>query len=141
MITYTLSCAAGHRFDGWFRSADAFEDQRVKGVLTCPDCGSASVDKAIMAPSVARRDTGRMPVSAGHPDQATILAAMRALKRKLMSEAENVGDRFAEEARKIHFEEADPRGIYGQATPDEARALAEEGIPFMPLPDLPEEQN
>lgn len=140
MISYTLACSNGHSFDAWFRNAEAYDAQHERGEVSCPVCNSAEVGKALMAPAVGRsRET--LPVSSGHPDQARILAAMRALKKKLMSEADYVGDRFAEEARKIHYEEADPRGIYGEATGEEAKALAEEGIPFMPLPDLPEEHN
>ncbi len=94
-----------------------------------------------MAPSVARTDKGKVSLSAAHPDAQKCREMLRAYRQKVLSEAENVGDRFAEEARKIHFEEAEARGIYGQATREEVIALAEDGVEFMPLPDLPEEQN
>jgi hypothetical protein len=140
VISYSLACSNGHGFDAWFRNAEAFEAQREQGAVTCPTCNSAQVDKALMAPAL-NRSSGKMAMASGHPEHARILAAMRALKQKLVSEADYVGDKFAEEARKIHYEEADPRGIYGEATSEEAEALAEEGIAFMPLPNLPEEHN
>lgn len=89
-----------------------------------------------MAPNVARTDNDRVTVSANHPDAATIRAMLRQYRQKVISEAENVGPRFAEEARKIHFEEVEARGIYGEATRDEVAGLIEDGIDFLPLPDV-----
>jgi hypothetical protein len=94
-----------------------------------------------MAPAVARTDSEKVSLSQGHPDARKFRELLRAYRQKVMSEADYVGDKFAEEARKIHFDEAEARGIYGQATRDEVVALAEDGIDFMPLPDLPEEHN
>jgi hypothetical protein len=141
VITYSLACANGHGFDAWFRSAQAYEGQHRQGIVTCPVCASASVDKAPMAPAVSRAGSDKVAVAAGHPDQAKLVAALRALRQKVMSEADYVGDRFAEEARRIHYSEAEARGIYGEATREEVAALAEDGIDFMPLPALPEEHN
>src|SRR5690606_23881753 len=124
-----------------FRNAEAYDEQRARGIVTCPVCMTSTVEKALMAPSVARSRDDRMAVSSGHPQQAQLRAALQALRAKITSEADYVGDRFAEEARKIHYQEVDPRGIYGEATRDEVAALAEEGIDFMPLPTLPEERN
>ena len=92
-----------------------------------------------MAPAVARTDTGRIPVSAAHPDAVRFRELLRQYRRKVMSEADYVGDRFAEEARKIHFEEAEARGIYGEATRDDVMGLLEDGIDFLPLPDVGED--
>jgi len=92
-----------------------------------------------MAPNVARTDQDRVPVSAHHPDAVNFREMLRAYRNKVVSEAENVGDRFAEEARKIHFEEAEARGIYGQATKDEVVGLIEDGVEFLPLPDVGED--
>lgn len=97
------------------------------------------VEKAPMAPNVARTDQDRMPVSAHHPEAAKIREMLRAYRQKVLAEAENVGDRFAEEARKIHFEEAEARGIYGEATRDEVAELIEDGVDFLPLPDVGED--
>lgn len=142
MIQYSLVCDKDHKFDAWFRNADAYEEQRERGIVTCPICMTPKVEKALMAPSVARsRGSEKMAVSSGHPQHAQLRAAMQALRAKITSEADYVGDKFAEEARKIHFKEVDPRGIYGEATRDEVAALAEEGVDFMPLPSLPEEHN
>ena len=141
MIHYSLVCDNSHKFDGWFASADAYEAQKGRGLVTCPVCTSTAVDKAIMAPAVSRSGSDKVALSAGHPMQAQLREAMLALRNKVTSEADYVGDRFAEEARKIHYKEVDQRGIYGEATREEVSALAEEGIDFMPLPSLPEEHN
>ncbi len=141
MITYSLLCANDHKFDAWFKNAEAYETQHKRGIVTCPVCGSDSVGKALMAPALARAGSGKVPLSAGHPEQAELRKAMIALRNKVLSEAENVGDRFAEEARKIHFKEAEARGIYGEATREEVAGLVEDGVDFMPIPNLPEEHN
>lgn len=141
MIQYALHCSNGHTYDAWFKNAAAFDEQQGRGIVTCAVCGDAAVSKAPMAPAVARTDGDRVALSAAHPDAARLRALLREYRQRVTSQAENVGDRFAEEARKIHFEEVEARGIYGNATRDEVVALAEEGIDFMPLPDLPEEHN
>lgn len=141
MIQYSLICENAHKFDAWFRSAAAYDEQHDKGVVTCPVCMSAEVEKAIMAPAVNRTDNERVSLSAGHPEAQQVREMMRALRNKVTSEADYVGDKFADEARKIHFKEVDPRGIYGEATRDEVAGLVEDGIDFMPLPNLPDEAN
>lgn len=141
MISYSLVCANDHKFDAWFRNAEAYEEQHRRGIVTCPVCASDNVGKALMAPSIARSNSEKVALSTGHPQQAQLRATMLALRNKVTSEADYVGDRFAEEARKIHFGEADPRGIYGEATREEVRGLIEDGVDFMPLPTLPEEHN
>lgn len=139
MIQYSLQCARGHRFDAWFKSAAAYDEQQARGIVTCAQCGHDHVEKAPMAPNVARTDAARMPLAAGQPDAAKFREMLRQFRQKVMQEADYVGDRFAEEARKIHFEEADPRGIYGEASPDDVAGLIEDGIDFLPLPDLGED--
>lgn len=141
VIQYSLQCSQGHRFDAWFKSAAAYDEQQARGIVTCAQCGDVHVEKAPMAPAVARTDGERVSLSAAHPDAIRFREMLREYRRKVMSEADYVGDRFAEEARKIHFEEAEARGIYGQATRDEVAALIEDGVDFMPLPDVPEEHN
>lgn len=141
MIQYSLHCSKGHSFDAWFRNAAAFDEQRARGIVTCAICGDGAVDKAPMAPAVARTDGHKASLSAAHPDMAKFRELLRAYRQKVTSEADYVGDKFAEEARKMHFDEVETRGIYGEATRDEVVALAEEGIDFLPLPDLPEEHN
>ncbi|WP_127144116.1 DUF1178 family protein [Pelagibacterium montanilacus] len=140
MISYALACEKGHGFDAWFRNALAFDEQKAKGVLTCPVCGSGAVDKTLMAPAVARKDE-TVSLSAGHPDRARHIEMLRKLREAVTSKADYVGDRFAEEARRIHFEEAEARGIYGEASRDEVASLLEDGIEFVPLPSLPDEHN
>ncbi|WP_297112592.1 DUF1178 family protein [uncultured Devosia sp.] len=139
MIQYSLQCSNGHRYEAWFKSAAAYDEQQARGIVTCAQCGDAHVEKAPMAPNVARTDQERVPLSANHPEAARIRAMLRQYRQKVMSEAENVGDRFAEEARKIHFEEAEARGIYGEATKDEVLGLIEDGVDFLPLPDVGED--
>jgi hypothetical protein len=141
VIHYSLVCDKSHKFDGWFASAAAYDAQKLRGLVTCPICLTPSVDKALMAPSVSRSGSEKVSLSIGHPQHAQLREAMQALRNKVTSEADYVGDKFAEEARKIHFKEVDQRGIYGEATRDEVAALAEEGVDFMPLPNLPEEHN
>jgi len=141
VISYSLVCDKTHKFDAWFKSAEAYDEQAARGIVTCPVCGSGKVDKALMAPAVSRRNSDKVSLSSGHPQQAEIRELMRAMRKKVTSEADYVGDRFAEEARKIHFKEADARGIYGEATRDEVSALLDDGIDFLPLPNLPEEAN
>jgi hypothetical protein len=104
--------------------------------VTCAVCGDAAVAKAPMAPAVARTDQGKVSLSSAHPDAVKFRELVRAYRQKVTSEADYVGDRFAEEARKIHFEEVEARGIYGEATRDEVAGLLDEGIEFMPLPDI-----
>ncbi len=141
MIHYSLICENEHKFDGWFRNAEAYERQHESGIVTCPVCTSNKVDKALMAPSVSRASSEKVSLSIGHPEQQQLRAAMQALRDKVVSEADYVGDKFAEEARKIHFKEVDARGIYGEATREEVTGLIEEGVDFMPLPHVPEEHN
>jgi len=139
VIQYSLQCSKGHRFDAWFRNAEAYDDQQGRGMVSCAQCGDAHVEKAPMAPAVARTDQDRATLSAAHPDAARMRELLRAYRRKVMAEADYVGDRFAEEARKIHFEEAEARGIYGEATREEVAGLIEDGIDFLPLPDMGED--
>lgn len=150
MIKFSLICHEGHEFEGWFQSGAAYEAQVAGKQLVCPHCGSHSVDKAIMAPAVAK-GTARDERPAAVPE-ATVPAEMkippqelhrllRQFRQEVHGKAEYVGGKFAEEARRIHFEEAPARGIYGEASADEARELAEDGIPFLPVPRLPEDLN
>ena len=140
MITYSLACDNHHKFDAWFRSAEAYDEQHGRGIVTCPVCGSLKVDKALMAPAL-RMTSDKISLSTGHPMQSEIRDFLRAMRKKVTSEADYVGDKFAEDARKIHFKESDPRGIYGEATRDEVAELLDEGVDFLPLPQLPEEAN
>ena len=141
VIQYSLHCSKGHQYDAWFKNAAAFDEQVARGIVTCAVCGDGAVEKAPMAPAVARTDGDKVALTSVHPDAIKFREMLRAYRQKVTSEADYVGDKFAEEARKIHFEEVEARGIYGEATRDEVVALADEGIDFMPLPDLPEEHN
>lgn len=130
MIQYALICENGHGFDAWFRSADAFEDQSGRGILACPVCESHAVEKALMAPALRTR-----------AEPAELRAALTALRRKVEAEADDVGERFAVEARRIHSGESDPRDIYGKASREEVAGLLRDGIDVLPLPSLPEDHN
>jgi hypothetical protein len=143
MIVFDLRCTpAGHVFEGWFGSSGDFEDQKQRGLLTCPLCGSAEIGKALMAPAIGAKGNRALPPSAGPaglfsstPDEVkAMLAAAAAVQRKLLEGSEGVGDRFADEARAIHLGEADSRPIHGRATREEAESLADEGIAIAPLP-------
>ena len=146
MIRYDLKCEAGHGFDGWFSGSAAFDEQAGRGLVACPTCGSTRVEKALMTPAVPVRTNRRSAAAkvftpAPDPRAAELLALMRKLREHVESTADYVGDRFAEEARRIHYEEVEARGIYGEATAEEARDLIDEGIEVAPLPRLPEDGN
>jgi hypothetical protein len=136
LIQYSLHCSKGHRYDAWFKNAAAFDEQQARGIVRCAVCGDGTVEKAPMAPSVARTDNEKVSLSSAHPKAVKLRQLLRAYRQKVIAEADYVGDRFADEARKIHFQEVEARGIYGEATRDEIVGLIEEGIDFMPLPDL-----
>jgi hypothetical protein len=142
LIRYSLTCPEGHGFEAWFADSAAYEAQKAKGVVACPLCGSADVDKALMAPAVTtarRKESVRL--AANMPEQQEVTSMLRKLRKHLTENADYVGPRFAEEARRIHYNESEKRGIYGEASREDANALAEEGIEFHPLPILPEEHN
>ena len=141
MISYSLICDRSHKFDAWFKSAEAYDQQAERGIVTCPICNSVRVEKALMAPALSRMNSDKLSLSSGHPQQAEIREMLRVMRKKVTSEADYVGDKFAEEARKIHFKEVDARGIYGEATKEEVAALGEDGVDFMPLPSVKEEHN
>jgi len=141
MIRFSLACQDDHSFDGWFRNSEDFDKQKKRGLIACPECGSAKVEKALMAPAVStgrKRETMALAMNA---EQKKAMAQLKALSEKMRENADYVGDKFAEEARKIHFGETDPRGIYGEATPEEAKGLADDGVAFMPIPMFPEDRN
>jgi hypothetical protein len=137
MILYELKCPSEHFFEGWFRSSDGYEEQREAGEIACPVCGAHEVEKAIMAPRLGRSDKALPAKAAKLPTPMEQLQLLRGLRKAIETNAENVGDRFAEEARKIHYGEADARGIYGDTSPEEAEKLADEGIDFAQVPWVP----
>ena len=142
MIKYALACSQGHQFEAWFRSSEAYDAQRAASDIVCPTCGSVEVDKALMRPAVStakRKDAVKLAANTAR--QTELKDAVKKLRAHIVENSEYVGDRFAEEARKIHYEETEKRGIYGEATSEEARGLIEEGIDFAPIPMLPEDQN
>ena len=139
MIVYDLVCDRAHRFEAWFGSSADFDDQQARGLLECPLCASRSVGKAVMAPAVPAKSNQKAGSHSLANDDP--MARLLQLQRQFEAQSDYVGDRFAEEARKIHYEETEYRGIYGEASPDEAEALIEEGIAVHPLPLLPEDGN
>lgn len=141
MIRFSLHCEHGHEFEGWFRSNDDFDTQKKRGFVECPDCGSGKVDKALMAPAVSTSRRQEKIALAMGERQKQAMAELKAVSEKLRENADYVGDKFAEEARRIHFGEVEARGIYGEATADEARGLIEDGVDFMPIPVFPDDHN
>ena len=131
MIVYSLRCKNGHEFEGWFRDSNAYETQAEEGKLSCPTCNSRRVEKAIMAPAVAISD--RKP-ALNDPEARKMRQFMTGLRKYVQENAEYVGPKFAEEARKIHYGESVDRHIYGETTLEEARELADEGVDVAPLP-------
>lgn len=163
MIHYSLVCADEHAFEGWFRSSADFDDQVAKGLVPCPVCGSTHVRRALMAPAIAsgRKDlrekdireiappapepSAPVPVAAApmlaDPRAVALVEAMRELRKAVEANADYVGKSFPEEARKIHYGETEARGIYGEASAEDVKALLEEGVEIAPLPLLPEDRN
>jgi hypothetical protein len=161
MIRYALTCDKGHHFESWFADSTAYDKQAKRSLVACPHCGSTKVEKAIMAPRLAGARKRKAPVDAAMSDVATPSAApeasapvammtpqeqelrgkLKELSDHLTKNADNVGTKFPDEARKIHYGETEHRSIYGVATADDAKELAEEGIAFHPLPILPDERN
>jgi hypothetical protein len=157
MIRYSLHCDRGHSFESWFQSSSAYESQEKRKLVNCPVCGSAKVERSIMAPQIVSkkgRDSA-IPAPAQPPAEVTapgstplLMAQERELRTKLkelrdhiVKNADNVGERFANEARKMHYGDIDHRPIYGEASPEEARSLIDEGVEVSPLPVLPDDRN
>jgi len=144
MIVYELACAQGHRFEGWFASGEAFADQRARALVTCPMCSDAQVERlpsarvSVPKPAAPKQPATALPAPAASSHTvdlgANLPAELVGKLREMVKQTENVGSRFPEEARKIHYEEAPARPIRGQASPEEAEALNDEGIEFAPLP-------
>ena len=158
MIQYALVCHKGHEFESWFQNSAAYDKQAKRGLVSCPLCGSAKVEKAIMAPRLARKDKSTSivapaeesapaptqaptPVAMISPQEKEFRAKLKELRDHLTANADNVGKKFPEEARKMHYGEIEHRSIFGEATPQDAKDLHEEGIEFHPLPVLPDERN
>lgn len=142
MIKYSLCCDSGHAFEGWFSGSADYEKQLASGFLSCPVCDSSSITKTLMAPAVstARKKEEKQAVALDLARQEAI-AKIREAVATIKANAEDVGERFPEEARKIHYGETDARGIVGQASLVEVHELLEEGIEIAPLPVLPEDAN
>jgi hypothetical protein len=168
MIRYALACERGHSFESWFQNSTAYDKQVRRGLVVCPVCNSSTVEKAIMAPRLSgarKRDDGATPVATGElpapapaqeapapvatpapvammsPQEREFRKKLKELRDHLTQNADYVGRKFPEEARKMHYGEIERRSIYGEASPDQAQELHEEGIEFHPLPVLPDERN
>ncbi len=134
MIRYTLKCKDGHGFESWFQSADAYDDLTARGLVSCAVCGAAGVSKAMMAPKVAAKGGAAAPLStASNPGEQ----ALRKMRDHVEKTSTYVGGNFAREAREMFLGDAPEKSIYGEAGPEEARALIEDGVPILPLPGLP----
>lgn len=141
MIRFSLHCDHEHEFEAWFRNNDDFDTQKKRGFVECPTCGSKKVEKALMAPSVSTgRKKEKIALAMGEA-QKQAMAQLKVLSEKMRENADYVGDKFADEARKIHFGETEARGIYGEATPEEAKGLLDDGVEFMPIPVFPDDRN
>ena len=169
MIRYALNCDRGHTFESWFQNSAAYDKQAKRKLVTCPVCGSEKIEKAMMAPRVsagssdddiaapklpaiaptpsppppapAPQAAAKTPVAMMSPPERELRQKLKEIRDHITKNANYVGTRFPEEARKIHYGETEHRSIYGEASPDEAKELHEEGIEFHPLPILPDDQN
>lgn len=150
MIRYQLACDAGHGFESWFRDSQAYDEQAAAGLLACPVCQSARVGKSIMAPAVVARASvpareavrpAETPVALLDETTQAARELLKAVREKILADAQDVGDAFATEARRIHEGEAPARQIHGVATLAETRELLEDGIRVLPVPVVPDELN
>ena len=163
MIRYSLSCENRHDFEIWFKNSADYDKQAKRRLVSCPVCGSEKVEKALMSPSLGRgtrKGAGapapvpeptpqaaapgaetKTPVAMISPVEQEFRAKLKELRDHLTKNAENVGAKFPEEARKMHYGEKEHRSIYGEASPQEAKDLIEEGVELHPLPVLPDERN
>jgi len=160
MIRYALVCDRGHEFESWFQDSVAFDRQAKRALVSCPQCGSTKVEKAIMAPrlsALAKKQRAPIetptpaadvatpvpaaPVAMISPQEQEFRTKLKELHDHLTKNADNVGAKFPEEARKMHYGEIEHRSIYGVASQEEAKELSEEGVEFHPLPVLPDERN
>jgi hypothetical protein len=146
MIKYALRCQNEHEFEGWFSNSAAYDAQSAARQVACPVCASDRVEKALMAPNVVSSDRRRAAPVAEAPAKppephSELVAFARKLREHVAQNSEYVGPRFAQEARKIHYEETEARGIYGEASAQDVKLLKDEGIEFHPLPTLPEDHN
>jgi hypothetical protein len=160
VIRYALTCDRGHGFESWFQDSAAYDKQAARKLVTCPICGSVKIEKAIMAPQLSRTDkrgappasapdaapvaaepAEKAPVAMMSPQERELRAKLKELRDHIVRNSDYVGQKFPEEARRMHYGEAEPRSIYGEASAEDAAALAEEGVEFHHLPRLPEERN
>ena len=162
MIRYSLICERKHDFEIWFKNSADYDRQAKRGLVTCPACGSAKVEKALMAPALgrgAKKDVhvpvaetppkaevpapveNKTPVAMISPQEQEFRSKLKELRDHLTKNADNVGAKFPEEARRMHYGESEHRSIYGEASPQEAKELLDEGVELHPLPVLPEERN
>jgi hypothetical protein len=157
MIRYQLRCELGHPFESWFQSSAAYETQERRKLVSCPACGSSRVERAIMAPQIVSKkgpdsaapapaaEAAPAPAPASTPlmlaQERELRAKLKELRDHIVKNADNVGERFPNEARKMHYGDIEHRPIYGEASPDEARALIDEGVEVSPLPVLPGDRN
>jgi hypothetical protein len=157
VIRYALNCGGGHAFESWFQSSEAYDRQVKRGLVACPVCGSEKVEKAIMAPRLGgsgkREDAAdpggaapakaeeSAPVAMLSPVEQELRRKLKELRDHIVGNADYVGQKFPDEARRMHYGESEHRSIYGEATAEDAAALADEGIEFHHLPRLPDERN
>jgi hypothetical protein len=153
MIRYALRCERGHDFESWFQTSSAYDSQRKRGLVACPMCDSTKVEKAIMAPRIAAKSKSKatpQPAPAEDsassslvmaPQERELITKLKELRDHVLKNADNVGNKFPDEARKMHYGDIEHRAIYGEATAEEARSLVDEGIEVAPLPILPDDRN
>ena len=156
MIRYALACDRKHQFEAWFNNSADYDKQAKRGLVSCPVCDSTKVDKAIMAPAISTSKKRKAaspaadistpppasaPVAMLSPQETEVRAKLKELHDHLTKNADNVGKKFPEEARKMHYGDIEHRSIYGEASTEDAKKMLDEGIEFHPLPTLPDERN
>jgi len=152
MIHYQLQCGRAHGFDGWFKDSASFDKQAKRGLIECPECGGTDIERALMAPALAKRDVAPVEAPSAPPQTpvvaapakaaagrlpAQMLAALQRMRAEVEKNCDYVGPDFADQARAMHRGEIEPRGIYGESTEEQAESLAEEGVPVAKIPWVP----
>ncbi len=143
MIKYNLKCEKHHVFEAWFKSSSAYDEQASKGIVSCSICGSSSIEKAPMAPSVPKKGSSLRKATEPQPSvpeteqMAVAMKALKEIRKTVEDNCDYVGEKFAEEARKIHYGETEERGIYGEATQEERAELQDEGVELASVPWIP----
>ena len=141
MIRYDLVCENEHFFESWFKDSKTYQKQLKANEIVCPECSSCSISKSLMAPGIPKKTNTENGNVIANSSSSTLNNAIRKIRNEIKKNSEYVGDKFPEEARKIHYNEAEMRSIYGEASKKEITDLVDEGIDIIQIPEIPDDKN